>query len=315
MEKTIDKILEILLESSDDYISGEFIGDRLGISRIAVNKQIKKLIANGCQIEITRKGYKFIESDSLTPQTLAKKLQSKGIDIPVFVDEVVSTNTEVKQIYPKLNKDFLFVAPKQTSGKGRLDRVFVSGLGGVYMTLCYKPKKMFVTDSLKIVLMTGLAVAKVLKKYVDNVAIKWPNDVFVNGKKICGILLESVVTENVTEAIFLGIGVNITNEIPDELKAKVTSLKLENVPTLPREVYISEILQLLYQMFDEYQTFGFAHFLKEYSDLSMSINHNVVVNVNGDKKYGFGVGLSEEGYLLLENNGKIEKIILGDIEV
>lgn len=246
---------------------------------------------------------------------MSKKLQSKGIDIPVFVEEVTSTNTEAKRLYPELNKDFLFVAPRQSSGKGRLDRVFVSGFGGVYMTLCYKPKKMFVTDSLKIVLMTGLAVAKVLKKYTDNVAIKWPNDVFVNGKKICGILLESVVTENVTEAIFLGIGVNITNEIPDELKSKVTSLKLENIPTLSRDVYISEILQLLYQMFEDYQKFGFAPFLNDYCDLSMSINHNVVVNVNGNKKCGVGVGLSEEGYLLLENNGEIEKIILGDIEV
>ncbi len=314
MEKTIDKILEMLLESND-YLSGEFIGNQLGISRIAVNKQIKKLISNGVAIEISRKGYKFVESDILTPQTLSKKLQSKGIDIPVFVEEVTSTNTEAKLLYPELNKEFLCVAPRQSSGKGRLDRVFVSGLGGVYMTLCYKPKKMFVTDSLKIVLMTGLAVAKVLKKYTDDVAIKWPNDVFVNGKKICGILLESVVTENVTEAIFLGIGVNITNEIPDELKSKVTSLKLENIPTLPRDVYISEILQLLYQMFEDYQKFGFAPFLNDYCDLSMSINHNVVVNVNGNKKCGVGVGLSEEGYLLLENNGEIEKIILGDIEV
>lgn len=304
-----------MLIESNDYLSGEIIGNQLGISRIAVNKQIKKLISNGVNIEISRKGYKFVESDILTPQTLSKKLQSKLIDIPVFVEEVTSTNTEAKRLYPELNKDFLFVAPRQSSGKGRLDRVFVSGLGGVYMTLCYKPKKMFVTDSLKIVLMTGLAVAKVLKKYTDNVAIKWPNDVFVNGKKICGILLESVVTENVTEAIFLGIGVNITNEIPDELKSKVTSLKLENIPTLSRDVYISEILQLLYQMFEDYQKFGFAPFLNDYCDLSMSINHNVVVNVNGNKKCGVGVGLSEEGYLLLENNGEIEKIILGDIEV
>ena len=68
--------------------------------------------------------------------------------------------------------------------------------------------------------------AKVLKKYTENVTIKWPNDVFVNGKKICGILLESVITENITEAVFLGIGVNITNDIPKDLQSKATSLKL-----------------------------------------------------------------------------------------
>ena len=73
MKKTIDKILEMLIESND-YLSGEIIGNQLGISRIAVNKQIKKLISNGVNIEISRKGYKFVESDILTPQTLSKKL-------------------------------------------------------------------------------------------------------------------------------------------------------------------------------------------------------------------------------------------------
>lgn len=314
MEKTIDKILDLLVKSND-YLSGEYIGELLGISRIAVNKQIKKIIANGVDIEITRKGYKYKESDSLTVQTLSKRLNEVGIDIPVFIKEVASTNTEVKKVYPEVNKDFLYVAPRQISGRGRLDRVFVSGYGGVYMTLCYKPKKLLVSDSLKLVLLTGLAVAKALKKYTENITIKWPNDVFVNGKKICGILLESVVTENMTEAIFLGIGVNITNEIPEELQNKVTSLKLENVQTIPREQLITEILQLLYEMLDRYQIEGFAPFIDDYYSLSITINHNVVVNVGGEKKSGFGVGLSEEGYLLLENNGKIEKIILGDIEV
>lgn len=314
MEKTIDKILEMLADG-EDYLSGEYIGNALGVSRIAVNKQIKKLIASGVKIDVSRKGYRLVASDSLTVQTLSKKLASIGLSIPVFVEEVVSTNTQAKKLYPQINNDFLFVAPKQTSGRGRLDRVFVSSEGGVYMTLCYKPNKIFVSDSLKIVLLTGLAVANCLKKYADNVAIKWPNDVFVNGKKICGILLESVVTENMTEAIFLGIGVNISNEIPQELRQKVTSLKLENIEIVPREQLITEILQNLCGMLEVYQQQGFEPFEKEYKSLSMTIGHEVVVNVNGEKKSGFGVGLSEEGYLLLQNEGQIEKIILGDIEV
>ena len=314
MEKTIDKRLGLLVDSKE-YLSGEYIGEKLGISRIAVNKHIKKLISNGIDIEIGRKGYKYKDSDSLTVQTLSKKLLKSGIDIPIFINEVESTNTEVKKLYPEINKDFLFVAPRQISGRGRLDRTFVSGYGGVYMTLCYKPKKLLVSDSLKLVLLTGLAVAKVLKKYTENVTIKWPNDVFVNGKKICGILLESVITENITEAVFLGIGVNITNDIPKDLQSKATSLKLENLELVPREQLICEIIELLYQMLALYQEKGFEPFIKEYTDLSISINHNVVVNVGDSKKSGFGMGLSEEGYLLIENNGIIEKIILGDIEV
>lgn len=314
MEKTIDKILD-MLSASDDYLSGEHIGSALGISRIAVNKQIKKLIASGVSIEVSRKGYKYVVGDSLTEQTLTRNLHNVGLDFPVIVQKVVSTNSEAKKIYPEMNGEFLFVAPEQMSGRGRLNRVFVSGEGGVYMTLCYKPNNIFVSDSLKIVLLTGLAVAKTLKKYAKDVAIKWPNDVFVNGKKICGILLESVVTENMTEAIFLGIGVNIRNEIPEELKEKVTSLCLEGIPAVPREQMICEILSNLCGMLEVYQKQGFAPFEKEYISLSMTIGHDVVVNVDGNRKCGYGLGLSEEGYLLLKNDDKIEKIILGDIEV
>lgn len=314
MEKTIDKILQVLMNSAD-FVSGESIGNDLGISRIAVNKQIKKLIGNGVNIEVGRKGYKYVAGDTLTQQTLTNKMSQFGIDIPIFVEEVVSTNTEAKCLYPKLKQNFLFVAPRQISGKGRLDRTFVSASGGVYMTLCYKPKKLLVSDSLKIVLLTGLAVAKTLKKYAENVKIKWPNDVFLNGKKVCGILLESVVTENMTEAIFLGIGVNLSNEIPDELQHKVTSFKLEGLPVSGREQIICEITRLLFDMLARYQENGFDAFYEQYAEMSMTLNQNVSVNVNGEIKTGFAVGLSEEGYLLLDNGGVVQKIILGDIEV
>lgn len=313
MEKSIDKVLALLI-NSEDYLSGENIGNALGISRIAVNKHIKKLVQNGVNISISRKGYKYLKSDILTESTLRSKLLEKDIDLPVFVNAVESTNNEAKRLYTELNSQFLCVAPSQINGKGRMKRVFVSNEGGVYMTLCYKPHNLNITDSLKIVLLTGLAVTKILKKYVNNVSIKWPNDVFVNDKKICGILLESVVAESMTEAMFLGIGVNVFNEIPNNLLDIATSLKIEGVTNVTREDLIVEIIKLLFEMLNEYQKTGFSSFIDEYTNLSRTINHNVTVNANGDKKSGYAVGLSEEGYLLLKTDYGVEKIILGDIE-
>lgn len=252
MEKSIDKVLALLI-NSEDYLSGENIGNALGISRIAVNKHIKKLVQNGVNISISRKGYKYLKSDILTESTLRSKLLEKDIDLPVFVNAVESTNNEAKRLYTELNSQFLCVAPSQINGKGRMKRVFVSNEGGVYMTLCYKPHNLNITDSLKIVLLTGLAVTKILKKYVNNVSIKWPNDVFVNDKKICGILLESVVAESMTEAMFLGIGVNVFNEIPNNLLDIATSLKIEGVTNVTREDLIVEIIKLLFEMLNEYQ--------------------------------------------------------------
>lgn len=253
--------------------------------------------------------------DVLNSTSLQEKLGKNGIDLPVYVNIASSTNTEAKKIYNDKKSQFLYVAPTQTQGRGRVQRSFVSNEGGIYMTLCYIPQNLKVTDSLKIVLLTGLAVAKVLNKYVENVSIKWPNDVFVNNKKICGILLESVISECVTQALFLGIGVNVFNEIPENLQDVATTLKLEGVKSVLREDLIIQIISLLFDMLKTYQNCGFEPFLQEYTQLSRTINHDVVVNANGVKKYGFAVGLSEEGYLLLKNDGKTEKIILGDIEV
>lgn len=314
MEKTSDKVLALLM-NENTYLSGETIGEKLGVSRIAVNKQIKKIVEDGVQIDVCRKGYKLVSSDILTNISLENKFLSNDIDLKVFVNEVESTNNEAKKLYNDFNDNFLYVAPRQLKGRGRLQRQFESNYGGVYMTLCYKPKNLDITHSLKIVLLTGLAVAKTLQKYMQNVSIKWPNDVFVDDKKICGILLESVVSENMTEAIFLGIGINVNNDLGVELENIATSLKLQGVTGVTREQIIVETITTLIDMLEKYQNNGFDTFLEEYTKLSRTINHNVTVNINGEKKSGFALGLSEEGYLMLKTENGVEKIILGDIEV
>lgn len=312
---TTEKIFDMLY-ASNEPISGEVIASTLGITRIAVNKHIQKLRADGVNIESGRKGYMYIKGDSLTECTLASKLASKGINMRVFVREVDSTNTSVKQILSEDSEigDFVYVAPRQTKGRGRLAREFVSTEGGIYMTLCYRPKAMEVTSSLNIVLLTGLCVAKVLSRYVDNITIKWPNDVFVGDKKICGILLESVLAECMVDRLILGIGVNINNAIPPELSDIATNL-CTYVGEQSREDIIVDIVDTLCQSLDIYQKEGFEPFREQYEGLSRTIGREVTVTSLDGKVCGKAVGLSPEGYLLLEKEGKIQKIIVGDVGV
>ena len=311
---TKDKIFEILY-NANDFVSGESLAKELNITRIAVNKHIKTLQANGIDIISSRKGYKYINSDTLTKETLKNKLLEKNIDLDIYIESVDSTNNSAKTIISNSPncKNFLFIAPKQNKGRGRLDRVFVSNQGGVYMTLCYKANNLPITESLNIVLLTGLCVARVLERYTSNVTIKWPNDIFVNNKKISGILLESIISEYLVDKLILGIGINVNNEIPNELLDIATNLKSLGV-NITREEIIVEVVSMLIKELENFEKNGFDSYKNEYISKSRTINTNVNI-INGSKNInGIAKGLSSEGYLLVQTNEGIEKVIVGDVE-
>ena len=313
---TTNKVFNMIYDSSD-YVRGEVIAEALSITRTAVNKHIKKLQAMDINIEATRRGYKYVSSDTLTLNTLSRKMSDNGLHHEVFLKIVDSTNNAVKSLFASgttSSNEILYVAPIQTSGRGRLDREFISDEGGVYMTIGYSPQNISVTDSLKIVLLTGLCVAKVLDEYVPNVTIKWPNDVFVDDKKITGILLESVVNEFHVDKLILGIGINLSNTIPEKLNNIATSLKAYAC-NVNREDIIVKVAKALNTAIKEYEKTGFISFLDEYISRSRTIGNVVTVSSLSKKITGEAIGLSEEGYLLINNDGVIEKVIVGDVEV
>ncbi len=311
---TTEKVFDIIYDS-DEYVRGEAIAETLGITRTAINKHIKKLQSMGIQIDATRRGYKYISSDTLCGITLARKIADKKLPHNVIVNNVDSTNNAVKAMIsndPSMSHELLYIAPSQMSGKGRLGRVFESAEGGVYMTICYSPNNMCVSDSLKIVLLTGLCVAKVLEKYTTNVTIKWPNDVFVSDKKITGILLESVINEYSVDALIIGIGINISNKLSNSITDIATTLD-EHCEGVFREDIIVQVTELLYNCLVEYEKTGFDSFLDDYISRSRTIGQVVTVTSGNKKITGEALGLSEDGYLLINNNGVIEKVIVGDV--
>lgn len=311
MNSTSEKVLEILL-NTDGIVSGKVIGETLSISRVAVNKQIAKLKEQGINIESRKKGYILLDKDILSQVSLSKKLENNGLNFTLFIKEVDSTNNEAKKLMASQEGNFIIVAPIQCRGRGRNSRQFVSNIGGAYMTLCYIPKNIQIMDSLKLVLVTGLAVAEVLSELTEGVQIKWPNDVYIKGKKICGILLESVLNETTVSKLILGIGINVNNELSDEIKDIATSLKLEGVE-IDRESIIVKVMSKLWEMLNEYERSGFKKFEKQYCDNCISIGKNVTVNTPDGIVQGKGIGISETGYLLVENEKGINEIIVGDV--
>lgn len=294
----------------EGVISGNELGEKYNISRIAVFKHIKKIKGFGINIISTKKGYKYIADKNLSKLEVQYMLKNEKVDLQVFYDIVDSTNNSAKKIDTK--NDFVFIAPYQTKGRGRLEREFVATEGGVYMTLGYSPQNLNISDSLKLVLLTGLAVCEELKNLNLDAKIKWPNDVYISGKKVCGILLESVLSLEKVERIYIGIGINVLNSIPQHLLDIVTTLNLEGIE-VSRAQLIVNVLKRLTVMLQEYEKSKFNFFLDRYLKLSCTIGNVVKANLDGKEVHALAVGLSEEGYLNLSIDGEIKQMIVGDI--
>lgn len=204
-----------LLESSEDYISGEDISKQLGISRAAIWKSVRNLKSEGYVIDaVTNKGYRLSAlSDPLNTETINKYL---GIDSDKFElevhDSVMSTNTMLKAKADSAEDYHTIIAANQTAGRGRMGRSFYSPAdSGIYLSVLLRPK-LPAEQSLRITTAAAVAACRAIEACTDEKAqIKWVNDVFVRDRKVCGILTEgSFNMENGgLDWAVMGIGFNI----------------------------------------------------------------------------------------------------------
>ncbi len=255
MKNTKDKILKLLNQNSQNIVSGQTLAETCGISRTAVWKAINSLRAQGYEIEgTTNGGYKLINSSSFLSEDLFVSyliqsfpdLQNTHVECFKTID---STNTYAKKILSegtnlRDNKgnltDFgkkyhcaVFVAEEQTQGRGRLGRTFYSpAKNGIYLTVIYAPKN-GIQKPAKTTAYSAVAVINALQKlYNLDAKIKWINDIFLNGKKLAGILTEGFTNfeTNTIDCAIIGIGINVETPqsgIPGDIKKIATSITQE----------------------------------------------------------------------------------------
>ena len=210
-----EKVLALLRESGERPLSGEEIALRLAVSRAAVWKAIEVLRAAGYEIEAaTRRGYRLVsEGDILNEGILRAALKEEGIELPLlFFRSVDSTNSEAKRLAAAGEKrDLLLAAAEQTAGRGRSGRSFLSPEGGLYMSFLLHPASP-AEEAMRLTTAAAVAVSRAIDEISGKkTGIKWVNDIFLDGKKITGILVEaSVSLENGgLEYAVVGIGVNV----------------------------------------------------------------------------------------------------------
>ena len=311
-----DKILNEL-KKAEDYISGEYLSETLNVSRTAIWKHIKNLKSKGYIIEgISNKGYKLISSpDLLTKSELSPMLKTSviGRNI-VHFDDIDSTNIKAKELAQKDIEDgSIIIAEKQTLGSGRFNRKWVSPKGGLWFTLVLRPN-IPPNEAPKVTQIAAASVYKTLQDFNINATIKWPNDILLNDKKLCGILAEMKCDMDSVHYLVLGIGMNINineSDFDEAVKPIATSLKIQ----YNREFKRSEILSLFLN-----------HFENLYNKFINSLDLSETISICRDHSNIFGrkaklitynneeivtcISLSDTGDLIVRDSSGNEKSVL-----
>lgn len=309
-----NKILDIL-QSAGNYISGERISRELNISRAAVWKHIKSLKDSGYGIEsVTNKGYRLIDSpDILTEYTIKNGLNTKFIGQNIFVySETDSTNNRAKEEHSAPDGS-LFIAEIQNHGKGRLGRGWEAPSGvGIWMSLLLKPQ-LRPADVAQITLIAGLAVCRGLG---HNAKIKWPNDIVIGSKKVCGILAEMSAEINMVNYVVCGIGINVNIPAFDgELSKKATSLLIETGEKHNRAQIVQGVLTEFETLYTDFLENGLKNILSEYKKLCVTLNREVQVIYNNETLIARAADIAPDGSLIIEKDGERITVSSGEVSV
>lgn len=312
-----------LLRENDKFVSGQELCNRFGVSRTAVWKVINQLKKEGYRIEaVQNKGYHMVASpDLLSKYELESRLETTWLGKEIVYKETTdSTNADVRRMAENgAENGLLVVADAQTAGKGRRGRQWESLKGtNLYFSMLLKPD-IAPDKASMITLVAAYSVAKVLARNTGlDAKIKWPNDIVVGKKKVCGILTEMSMERDYIHHIVVGIGINVNEEtFPDEIKDMATSLKKEGGQLVFRANLLSDILL---QFEKDYEAFLAEEDLKPFVDEynKILVNKGALVKVLDPKGEFSGIagGINEDGMLIVfKENGQIEKVYAGEVSV
>ncbi|SHJ89378.1 biotin--[acetyl-CoA-carboxylase] ligase [Paramaledivibacter caminithermalis] len=317
------KILEVLKKNKNNFISGEQLSNQLGVTRTSIWKHVNALKEEGYEIEsISRKGYKLIkEPDILSRDELLIELESDrlGNDIHCF-KTIDSTNNYAKKLaLDGALEGTIVISEEQTGGRGRLGRHWVSPAGdNIYMSMILRPT-IYPNEAAKITIIAAASIANSINKVTGlEAGIKWPNDIIIDNKKVCGILTEMSAELNNINYVILGMGVNVNiDKFPKEIDHIATSLK----KALGTEVSRKEILINIVKEFEElYYNFINTGSLKKTVDIckKKSVTLGKIVNIinKNEIMIAEAIDITENGELVIrKDNGEIINIISGEVSV
>lgn len=322
MSSTRKRLIDLLSQLGDEYISGQQLSEALSISRSAVWKQMNRLKQDGYEIDaVENKGYRIINS----PEKVSENTIAWGLDTAWLGHHIIHKTTvpSTQRFAHELALDgsphgTVIIADEQTEGKGRISRTWHSEKGtGMWMSLILRPAILpYLAPQLT------LLTATVLAEVLDGISavrpqIKWPNDILVQGKKTTGILTEMQAEQDQIVYVIIGIGMNVNQQIedfPDDIKDKATSIRAETGEKVELNQLIRRFLELFEKRYTTYLQEGFNRVKSSWENYGFRLKETLQITNAYQTWEGVFLGIAEDGALLAEKaDGSIEKVYSGEI--
>ena len=318
------RVLSFLKSHKDEYLSGQDLSDILKISRVAVWKHIKRIRSLDYKIESKQNlGYKLVgNTNLLLPWEVTDGLRTNVIGKRVYYfDDIDSTQNFASSIAQNLLENgTIIVSKKQSSGKGRLGRKWISPEGGLWFSVILHPK-FDVSLATLFPLAASLALANAIKKTLKKKPeLKWPNDVTLNHKKIAGMLVDLSLKSNDIESLILGVGINF----------KIDPIKLEKTIKNTRNFYgvdtlvkrneevkpiklMESFLFELEKICEELNQGNIRKTIKEWTKMSSTIGKNAAVSTSSGKISGKAIRIDNDGALVISKAKETHRVLVGDV--
>ena len=342
-----EKILNLLYQRKKEYVSGEKLSRKLGISRTAIWKHIQALKREGYKIVSQKRlGYSLVSiPDLLLPYEIKRGLKTKILGKRIYhFKEIGSTNDfAIKLARKGIGEGTIVVAETQTKGKGRLGREWSSPFGGLWLSIILKPK-ILPTQAPRMTVIASLGIAKTIRQlYSLDAFIKWPNDVLIRSpiiphlkvrdkiypeqtrgadhrspfKKVCGILTEMDAEQDTVNHVIIGIGANLNLDVKKfsiEFRKNTTSMEKELGRKIDRVEFTKRILEEIENFYSLFKEQGFAPILKEWKKLSATLGKRVKAVFGNRIIEGKAIDIDSDGALIIKTKpGKKERILAGNV--
>jgi BirA family biotin operon repressor/biotin-[acetyl-CoA-carboxylase] ligase len=315
-------VLSFLAEAADQFVSGEAISDKLGLTRAAVWKHVEALRGQGYRIDaMPARGYRLAGvPDRLTPLEIRPLLNTHDVGQVVhWYEEVGSTNDRAKELADEgAEHGEVVVAEAQTAGRGRRGRTWSSpARKNLYFSVVLRPD-LPPSRAPELTLVASVAVCEALQQAGVDARIKWPNDLLVSGRKIAGILTELAADPDCVQWVVLGVGVNVNaraEDFPAEVRGEATSILLERGQAAPRALFAAACFTALEGWLDRHAEGGFPAIREAWKRHSATLGREVAVRLDAREIVGVAEDLDESGALLVRTEAGVERILSGEVRM
>lgn len=309
-----EELRRILEENEGRFVSGEEIGRRLGTSRAAVWKQVQALRRRGYGIEGARgSGYRLLgRPDAIDREDVFGRLEDRGFWADLVVHPVIdSTNSRAMRVAEAgARHGTVVVADAQTSGRGRFGRRWESPPGvNIYLSLLLRPP-IEPPRAPQLTLVTAVALAEAVEKGTGLAPrLKWPNDLYIGGRKAAGILAEMAADPDLVRHVVIGVGLNVNaqpGDFPEELRETATSLRIAAGRTFPRAGMLALFLDAFAAAYGRFLAGGLAPFLPAWRRRSLLDGKRAALRLRDEDVRGTVLGIDDTGRLLFRREGARE---------